>query len=95
MIGVLTLATLDWAIFQFGFLPKMTEQERREIYPAWMSSPYPYAISLAFVCASAWFIFSYRGRYSTHGRRIVVFGMALGTLAGLLIRLAIRVTWHI
>jgi hypothetical protein len=89
------LALLNWAIFQFGILPKMTEQERNAIYAGWMSTPYPYVISLGLVFAAIWFVFSYRGRFSTQGRRIAAFGMALGTVCGMLLILVIRITWHI
>jgi len=51
-VAIPILALLNWAIFQFGILPKMTEQERKAIYAGWMSTPYPYVISLAFVCAA-------------------------------------------
>ena len=94
-VAIPILALLNWAIFQFGILPKMTEQERNEIYAGWMSTPYPYVISLAFICAAIWFVFSYRGRYSTQGRRVAAFGMALGAMCGMLLILVIRITWHI
>jgi len=94
-VGIPILALLNWGIFQFGILPKMPEQERKGIYAGWMSTPYPYVISLAFVCAAIWFAFSYRGRSSTHGRRIAAFGMALATVCGMLLMLVIRSTWHI
>ena len=94
-VGILILAILNWAICQFGLLPNMAEQDRREIYAGWMSTPYPYVISLVFVCGAAWFVFSYRGRYSTHGRRVAAFVMALGALGGMLTILLIRVSWHI
>jgi hypothetical protein len=94
-VGIPILALLNWGIFQFEILPKMPEQERKDIYAGWMSTPYPYVISLAFVCAAIWFAFSCRGRFSTHGRRIAAFGMALATVWGMLLMLVIRSTWHI
>jgi len=94
-VAIPILAFLNWAIFQFEILPKMTSQERNEIYAGWMSTPYPYLISLAFICAAVWFVFSYRGRYSTQGRRIAAFGMALGTVCGMILILVVRITWHI
>ena len=93
-VAVPILGLLNWAIFQFG-MSRMTEQERRGIYAGWMSTPYPYAISVALVCTAIWFVFFYRGRYATHGRRITAFAMALGALCGMLMILVIRVTWHI
>lgn len=83
-VAIPVLALLNWAIFQFGFLPKMTEQERNGICDGWMSTPYPYVISVALVCTAIWFVFFYRGRYATHGRRITAFAMALGALCGML-----------
>ena len=94
-VAIPILAFLNWAIFQFEILPRMTDEERSGIYAGWMSTPYPYLISLAFICAAVWFVFSYRGRYSTQGRRIAAFGMALGTVYGMILILVIRVTWHI
>jgi hypothetical protein len=94
-VAVAMLALVNWAIFQFAALPKMTEQERRGIYAGWMSTPYPYAISVVLICAAIWFAFWYRGRFSTHGIRIAAFGMAVGALFGMLMILMIRLTWHI
>ena len=94
-IGVSILGLANWAILQFGLLPMMTAQQRDAIYPTWVSNPYIYAASLAFVCAAIWFVFSYRGSHSTQRRRIIVFAMALGTLGGMLLMLVIRTTWHI
>jgi len=94
-IGIAILGLANWAILQFGLLPMMTAQQRDAIYPAWASSPYVCAISLAFVCAAIWFVFSYRGSHSTQRRRIIVFAMALGALGGMLLTLVIRTTWHI
>ena len=37
-VGVLILGILNWAMFQFGFLPNMTEQERRDIHAGRMST---------------------------------------------------------
>jgi hypothetical protein len=64
-VGVAMLGLANWAELQFVLLPMMTQQQREAIYPVWMSSPYVYAIFLAFACAAIWFVFSYRGRYST------------------------------
>jgi hypothetical protein len=95
VVAVPILGLLNWAILQFALLPNMTEQERRGIYSGWMSTPYRYAISAAYICAAIWFVFFYRGRYLTHGRRIAAFAMGLGALGGMLMLLVIRVTWHI
>ena len=89
------LGLLCWSILQFALLPHMTEQERRGIYPAWMSTPYPYAVSLVFISFASWFAFLYRGRYSTHGRRMAAFAIVLGALCGMLMILVIRHTWHV
>jgi len=40
-------------------------------------------------------VFSYRGRYSTHGTKIAAFGMAMGAFCGMLLTLLIRLSWHI
>jgi len=76
--GTFVLALLNWTFLQFVALPNMSEQERREIYAGWPSAPSFYAISVAIIFAFVWFAFFYRGRHSTHGRRIAAFGMALG-----------------
>ncbi|HXR32202.1 MAG TPA: hypothetical protein VN830_00730 [Verrucomicrobiae bacterium] len=94
-IAVPILGLVNWAIFLFAFLPKMTEQDRKGIYAGWMSTPYPYAGSIALICAAIWFVFLYRGSYSTQGRRVAAFAMALGASCGMLIILVIRITWHI
>jgi hypothetical protein len=94
-VGIFVLALLNWAFLQFAALPNMSEQERRAIYSGGMSTPYPYAISVALICAAIWFAFSYHGHYSTQGRRIAAFGMALAGLCGMLMILVIRLTWHI
>lgn len=89
------LGLLNWAILQFALLPGMTEQERRGIYAGWMSTPYPHVSSVVLICTAIWFVFSYHGRYSTHGRRIAAFAMVLGALGGMLMILVIRLSWHI
>src|SRR5262249_52287342 len=94
-VGIFLLALLNWAFLQFVALPNMSEQERRGIYAGWISAPYSYGISVLIIFAFVWFAFFYRGRHSTHGRRIAAFGMALGGLCGMLMILVIRLTWHI
>ena len=94
-VAVPVLGLINWAIFQFALLPNMTELERKGIYAGWMSTPYPYAISVPLVCAAIWFAFWYRGRYATHGIKIAAFAMAVGALSGMLLILVIRLTWHI
>lgn len=93
--GIFLLALLNWALLQFIALPNMSEHDRKEIYAGWISSPYSYAIAFALILALGWFAFSYRGRYSTHGRRIAAFGMAVAGLCGMLLIIVVRVTWHI
>jgi len=93
--GVFVLGLLNWTFLQFVALPDMSDQERRGIYAGWISSPYSYAIAVALILAFGWFAFSYRGRHSTHGRRIAAFGMALAGLCGMFMILVIRLTWHI
>jgi hypothetical protein len=94
-IVVPILGFLNWAVFQFLILPPMPEEQRQRLYAGWASTPYPYAVSLAFILFAAWFVFFYRGRVSTHGRRIAVFAMAFGALCGMLMIFAIRTVWHI
>ena len=94
-VAVPILGLLNWAILQFAILPRMTEQERRGLYSGWMSTSYPYLVSFALICAAVWFVFSYRGRYSTNGRKITAFAIAVGALCGMLMVLLIRMTWHI
>ena len=94
-VAVPILGLFNWAIWQFALLPGMTEQERTGIYSGWLSTPYPYAVSVAYILAAVWFVFSYRGRYSTHGTKIAAFGMAMGAFCGMLLTLLIRLSWHI
>ncbi len=93
--GVSVLGFLNWAVLQFLILPTMPEEQRKRLYAGWLSTPYPYAISLAFMLFAVWFVFSYRGRFSTRGRQIAVFAMAMGALCGIVMILAIRTVWHI
>ena len=92
---IFLLALLNWAFLQFIALPNMSEHDRKEIYAGWISSPYSYAIAVALILAFGWFAFSYRGRHSTHGRRIAAFAMALAGLWGMLLIVVVRVTWRI
>jgi len=94
-IAVPTLAILNWAVFQFAVLPNMSEEERRQLYPGWISSPYVYALCFIFIGFALWFVFLYRGTLATHERRIALFGMALGSFFGMLMISAIRLSWHI
>jgi hypothetical protein len=94
-LGIFVLALLNWAFLQFVVLPNMSVQECGGMYAGWISAPYPYAISVLIIFAFIWFAFFYRGRHSTHGRRIAAFGMALGGLCGMAMILVIRLTWHI
>jgi hypothetical protein len=89
------LTLLNWAFLQFIALPNMSERDRNEIYAGWISSPSSHAISVALILAFGWFAFSYRGRHSTHGRRIAAFGMALAALCGMLLTIVVRVSWRI
>lgn len=94
-IGVPILCLINWAAFQFAILPNMSGDQRQQLYPAWVSSPYLYAICLAFVGVALWFVFRYRGALATNERRIVLFAMAIGSLCGMLMIAAIRLVWHI
>jgi len=94
-VSIFLLALLNWAFLQFIALPNMSQHDRKEIYVGWISSPYLYAISGALILAFGWFAFSYRGRHSTHGRRIAAFGMALAGLCGMLLIIVVRVSWRI
>lgn len=94
-IGVLALGLLNWAVLQIAVLPNMSGDQRTQLYPAWVSSPYPYTICLVFVAAALWFVFRYRGTLATHERRIALFAMPLGSLCGMLMIAVIRVMWHI
>jgi hypothetical protein len=94
-VGVSVLGFLNWAGLQFAILPGMLEDQRKRLYSGWVSTPYPYAISFAFIVFAIWFVFYYQGRFVTHGRRIAVFGMALGALCGMVLILVICAAWHI
>jgi hypothetical protein len=94
-LGVLVLGFLTWAGLQFAILPSMPAEERKQLYSGWPSTPYPYFVGIAFICFAVWFVFSYNGSLATHGRKIVVFAMALGSLGGMLMILAIRLAWHL
>jgi hypothetical protein len=94
-IGVPTLGILDWAFLQFIALPNMTDRQRALLYSVWDSKPYLYVFIVAFVGFAIWFVFFYRGPLMTQGRKIAVFGMALGAACGMLMIFVIRLTWHI
>jgi len=94
-IGIPALVFAYWAAMQFAILPHMSEERRRHIYPNDFRAHYLQAVSIAFMVFAAWFVFRYKGRFATHGRRIFVFAMALGSLCGWLLEVAIRTYWHI
>jgi hypothetical protein len=94
-IGIPALVFAYWAAMQFVILPHMSEEHRRHIYPDNFGAHYLQAISIAFMVFAAWFVFRYKGRFATHGRKLVVFAMALGSLCGMLLQFAIRSYWHI
>jgi hypothetical protein len=93
-IAVPILFLLNWAFAQFVALPNMPENQRKQLYTS-AFAPYGYSISIAFVCFAIWFVFFYRGPWMTHGRKIVIFALALGSVGGMLMVLVIRLTWHI
>jgi hypothetical protein len=92
-IGVPAFGFVNWALLQFVFLPKMLQSQRDHLYAG--SNSYLYSLSIAFIIFAYWFTFRYRGQYATHGRKIVVFAMALGSLCGMIMMFAIRAYWHI
>jgi len=94
-IGIPTLVFAYWAAMQFVILPHMSDERRRHIYPNDFGAHYLQALSAVFIIFAAWFVFRYDGRFATHGRRIVVFAMALGSACGWLLEVAIRSYWHI
>jgi hypothetical protein len=94
-IGVPILGLINWAILQYAILPSMPEDRRKQLYAGLAGSPYLYGVSVAFIVFAVWFVFSYQGRFATHGRKVAVFAMALGSLCGLIMILAIRVYWQI
>jgi len=65
-IAVPILAILNWAVFQFAVLPNMSEEQRRQLYPGWISSPSVYALCFIFIVFALWFVFLYRGTLATH-----------------------------
>ena len=87
------LVLLDWALCNFVLLPGMPEDQRRRLYSALNS--YLLALSVTFVALAFWFVFRYRGRFSTHAARLAAIALALGTLCGLLMIVVIRAMWHI
>jgi len=89
------VAFFNWVVLQFALVPQMGEEERRNLYPPWLSTPFPYAVSLVFMCAALWFARFYRGRFATYGLKLSVFALALAALCGMAVILAIRLTWHI
>ena len=94
-VAVHVLVLLNWAGLQFVVLPNMSEDQRKHLYSGFASTPYPYIIGITFVCFAIWFVFSYRGPLMTEGRKTAVFGIALATICGMLLILAIRIAWHI
>jgi hypothetical protein len=91
-VAVLTLGVLNWAFLQFALLPGTREDERRQLYAGWLSTPYSYPLALGLSGFAFWFAFGYRGACSTHGRRIAAFGMGLAALAGMLLIFVARMT---
>ena len=94
-VAVLLLGFVNWAVLQFVLLPEMPDEQRKRLYSGWASTPYPYAVSVVFIGFAIWFVFSYRGRFATHGRKVAIFAMALGALCGMVMILLIRTVWHI
>ncbi len=94
-IGIPALVFAYWAALQSVILPHMSEDRRRHIYPNNFGAHYLQAISFAFIIFAAWFVFRYKGRFATHGRKLVVFAMALGSFGGMILEFAIRSYWHI
>jgi len=84
-----------WVVFQFAILPNVTEGQREHLYSGSGSTPYLYAMNIAFICFAIWFVFSYRGPLATPERKTVIFAIALGSVCGMLLTIAIRLTWHI
>jgi hypothetical protein len=76
-VAVPVLGLFNWAFLQFVSLPHMTESQRKQLYTGSAFAPYGYAISIAFVCFAAWFVFFYRGPQMTHGRKIASSGWRL------------------
>ncbi len=93
--AVTILCAVNWAVLQFFFLPSLSEEQRRHIYPAWVHSPYIYAMCFAFTACAFWFVFRYRGNPATYEKRITLFGMGLATMGGLFMLTVLRATWHI
>jgi hypothetical protein len=93
--GIPALVLAYWAALQFAILPNLSEDRRRHIYPSGSEVPYLLAVSLTFMIFGAWFVFRYQGRFATHGRKVAVFAMALGSLCGIILEFAIRAYWHI
>jgi hypothetical protein len=94
-IAVPILGLFNWAMLQYVVLPAMPEDRRKQLYAGAASSPYLYGASLAFVVFAAWFVFRYQGRFARHGRKVAVFGMALGSVCGMIMIMAIRAYWQI
>lgn len=94
-IAIPLLAVLNWAVLQFAILPNMSEEQRKQLYPGWTSSPYAYALCFIFVGFAFWFVFLYRGILANHQRRLALFAMALGSIFGMLMISGIRLFWHI
>jgi hypothetical protein len=93
-VGVPVLGFVNWAALQYAILPGMPEDRRKQLYVGF-GSPYLYGVSIAFIVFAVWFVFSYQGRFATHGRKVAVFGMALGSVCGMIMMIAIRTYWHI
>ncbi len=88
------LALAYWAALQFAIFPHISEDRRRHIYSGF-GTPYLRAVSLIFMAFAVWFVFRYQGRFATHGRKIVVFALALGSFCGMILEFTIRAYWHI
>lgn len=94
-IGIPALMLLNWAVLQFAVLPRMNELQRREIYPEWVPWHSLFVLCTVFIGFAFWFVFIYRGPVATPEKRSTLFAMALASLSGMLLIIALRHAWHI
>jgi hypothetical protein len=94
-ISVPILAIVVWVLFQFVILPNSSPVQRTQFFPPSASTPYPYLWEAVVLIVGIWFIRQYRNRKDLKVWRITAFAILLASFCGLLVTLAIRLTWHI
>jgi hypothetical protein len=92
-ISIVLLCVVDWAFFQFVYLPRATADERATVFPKSLSTPYPYVWEVVVIGVAVWFIYKFRTRPDLRSWRVAAFAIMFASLCGLAATLVIRVSW--